>query len=57
MVITNPRVLASLEPWAEISERLRRIFKLDRHSKTTAGGVSVAAHERRFFVVNFGLYF
>jgi hypothetical protein len=25
-----PRVLAALEPWAEISERLRRIFKLNQ---------------------------
>jgi len=25
----KPRVLAALEPWAEISERLRRIFKLN----------------------------
>ena len=26
----NLRVLAALEPWAEVSERLRRIFKLNQ---------------------------
>jgi len=26
-----PRVLAVLEPWAEISQRLRRIFKLNQY--------------------------
>jgi hypothetical protein len=35
IVFSQPRVLAALEPWAEISERLRRnyqIFKLHHHS-------------------------
>jgi len=29
----TPRVLAALEPWAKISERLRRIFKLNKDLK------------------------
>jgi hypothetical protein len=32
-----PRVLTPLEPWAEISERLRRNFKLMHHSFVAEG--------------------
>jgi len=31
IVNDKPRVLAALEPWAEISQRLRRIFKLTHY--------------------------
>jgi|KBSSwiStaDraftv2_1062776.scaffolds.fasta_scaffold237607_1 hypothetical protein len=30
-VSIRPRVVASLQPWAEISQRLRRIFKLNQY--------------------------
>jgi len=28
LTVTNPRVVATLQPWAEISERLRRLSRL-----------------------------
>jgi hypothetical protein len=28
---SNPKVVAALQPWAEISQRLRRKFKLMQH--------------------------
>jgi hypothetical protein len=35
--VPDPRVVATLQPWAEISERLRRNFKLMHHSFVAEG--------------------
>ena len=42
----DPKVVAALQPWAEISERLRRIFKVNQSAKSKGGLKWVKSQKR-----------